>query len=111
MRGFGRDPFDRSTQEQEDGVMKMWKQLALVATAVLSLSSGYHAADASSAPPPAPVGGAQPHMAAALGALNTALAELKLAEHDKGGWRAAAQEHTRHAIAETERGIAFADKH
>jgi hypothetical protein len=71
--------------------MNVWKQLALVATAVLSLSSGYPAADASSATPPAPVAGAQPHMAAALGALNTAVAELKLAEHDQGGWRAAAK--------------------
>ncbi len=52
----------------------------------------------------------QPHMAAALGSLETAKAELKSAEHDKGGWRVAAIAATDKAIAETIRGCEF-DKH
>lgn len=53
----------------------------------------------------------QPHMRAALGALENALGELKTAEHDKGGWRAAAVRSTEEAIKETKRGIAFDDHH
>jgi hypothetical protein len=53
----------------------------------------------------------QPNMVAALTALRAARASLEKAEHNKGGWRAAAIEKTTAAIAETERGCAFADVH
>jgi hypothetical protein len=49
-------------------------------------------------------------MAAALGSLKAARASLEKAEHNKGGWRAAAIEKTDKAIVETDRGCAFADK-
>jgi hypothetical protein len=49
----------------------------------------------------------QPHMERALENLRAARAELQAAEHNKGGWRLRALEHTDRAIAETERGIAF----
>ena len=50
----------------------------------------------------------QPHMRAALGHLRAAQAELQRAEHNKGGWRVRALDHVNRAIADTERGIAFA---
>lgn len=50
----------------------------------------------------------QPHMRAALEHLRVARAELQSAEHNKGGWRVRALEHVNRAIADTERGIAFA---
>jgi hypothetical protein len=49
----------------------------------------------------------QPHMERALENLRAARAELQAAEHNKGGWRLRALEHTDRAIVETERGIAF----
>lgn len=50
----------------------------------------------------------QPHMQAALDALRTARAELKMAEHNKGGWRVRALEHVDRAIGDTEAGMRFA---
>jgi len=50
----------------------------------------------------------QPHMRAALEHLRAARAELQSAEHNKGGWRVRALEHVNRAIADTEKGIAFA---
>ncbi len=50
----------------------------------------------------------QPHMERALENLRAARAELQIAEHDKGGWRVRALENVNRAIAETERGMAFA---
>jgi hypothetical protein len=50
----------------------------------------------------------QEHMQAALGHLRAARAELREAEHNKGGWRVLAIANTDRAIAATERGIAFA---
>ena len=50
----------------------------------------------------------QPHMERALENLRAARAELRIAEHDKGGWRVLALENVNRAIAETERGMAFA---
>jgi hypothetical protein len=50
----------------------------------------------------------QPHMRRALEHLRAAQAELQSAEHNKGGWRARALDHVNRAIADTERGIAFA---
>jgi hypothetical protein len=54
---------------------------------------------------------AQPNMEAALVKLREAKAQLQQAEHDKGGWRAAAVAATETAITETVRGIAFANAH
>ncbi len=53
----------------------------------------------------------QPNMEAALARLREARSSLERAEHDKGGWRAKAIEATSAAIRETERGIAFDDRH
>jgi hypothetical protein len=91
--------------------MNVWKPLALVSTSLLVLVVGYQAASAGPAPAPAPssVEG-QPNMEAALASLQSARASLEKAEHDKGGWRAAAKSATDTAIAETKKGIAFADK-
>jgi hypothetical protein len=50
----------------------------------------------------------QPHMQAALDALRTARAELKMAEHNKGGHRERALEHVNAAIGQVESGMAFA---
>jgi hypothetical protein len=93
--------------------MNLWKPVALVSTSALVLVVGYQAASASPEPqkPPQQIGEAQPHMKAALAALNVAKTELGKAEHDKGGWRAAAQASTQTAINETQRGIAFDDHH
>jgi len=50
----------------------------------------------------------QPHMDRALGHLRAARAELMVAEHNKGGWRERAIANVDRAIADTERGRAFA---
>jgi hypothetical protein len=47
----------------------------------------------------------QPHMSAALTALQTAKGELQTAEHDKGGHRAKALGFVSSAITEVELGI------
>jgi hypothetical protein len=52
----------------------------------------------------------QPHMKAALEHLRAARAELRVAEHDKGGWRVRAIHNVDQAIADTERGMSF-DRH
>ena len=48
----------------------------------------------------------QPHMQAALEHLRAARAELRMAEHNKGGWRIRAIQNTDRAIHETENGMA-----
>ena len=48
----------------------------------------------------------QPHMRNALEHLRAARAELRIAEHNKGGWRERAVEAVNRAIADTERGMA-----
>lgn len=53
----------------------------------------------------------QPHMRRALEHLRAARAELRSAEHNKGGWRDRAIANTDHAISDTERAIAFAAGH
>jgi hypothetical protein len=53
----------------------------------------------------------QPHMRRALEHLRAARAELRVAEHDKGGWRMRAIANTDQAIAETERGMEFDRRH
>jgi hypothetical protein len=54
---------------------------------------------------------AQPHMEAALGSLEQALAQLKQASTDKGGNRADAIRAVEKAIAEVRRGIEFDRTH
>jgi hypothetical protein len=93
--------------------MNLWKPLAISSTALLTLVVGYQAAFANSgsSDTSAPAMGVchdQANMAAALGSLRAARASLDHAEHDKGGWRGAAIGATNNAIAETERGCAFA---
>ena len=94
--------------------MNVWKPIALISSTGFALLAGVHLAAASAAAPatplPAPAGICQDqvNMAAALTSLKAAKASLDKAEHNKGGWRAAAITATNTAIAETERGCAFA---
>lgn len=53
----------------------------------------------------------QPHMQAALKALQNAEEQLKMASHDKGGHRAKALEHVRAAIAAVKQGIVYDNQH
>jgi hypothetical protein len=84
--------------------MNPWKPIALAAIVGLALSTAIQVAAAG-------VCHDQPNMVAALTGLRSARTALEKAEHNKGGWRAAAIEKTSAAIAETERGCAFADTH
>jgi hypothetical protein len=52
----------------------------------------------------------QPHMIAALEALNKARAELEVAEHNKGGHREKALELVNKAIVQTKKGIEAGEK-
>lgn len=90
--------------------MNIWKPLALVSMATTVLTVGASVAFAGASSHPGGVG-AQPHMDAALAHLRAAKTELQAAEHNKGGWRDAAVLKTDGAIADTQRGIAFADTH
>ena len=54
---------------------------------------------------------AQPHMEAALSALQSAKAELQQAVADKGGHRVKALDSVNTAISETRAGIEFAKTH
>jgi hypothetical protein len=88
--------------------MNLWKPIALTAIAALGLTVAvpYASADLR--------GGEcrnQGNMQAALDHLKEARKSLDKAEHDKGGWRVAAIEATNKALAETNRGCAFADDH
>jgi hypothetical protein len=84
--------------------MNRWKITTFLFAGLLVTSIGFNVSQKAAAE-------AQPHMRSALGSLESALGELKTAEHDKGGWRAAAVKSTEQAIAETKRGIAFDNKH
>lgn len=53
----------------------------------------------------------QPHMQAALDALETAERQLNEATPDKGGHRTAALKHVHAAMAEVRKGIAFDRRH
>ena len=85
--------------------MNLWKPIALCSIAGLVLSLGSQMSFASG------VCHDQPNMAAANASLKSARASLDRAEHNKGGWRVAAIEATNKAIAESDRGCAFADTH
>jgi len=85
--------------------MNLWKPIALLSIAglIFSVTS-----------PTAFAGGPchdQPNMAAANDHLKQARAFLDKAEHNKGGWRVAAIDATTKALAESDRGCAFADTH
>jgi hypothetical protein len=90
--------------------MNFWKPVALASIAALTLVAGSGGAQADSSAARPQVAGAQPNMETALTRLREARAALERAEHDKGGWRAAAVQATDTAIKETERGIAYGDK-
>jgi hypothetical protein len=53
----------------------------------------------------------QPHMQAALEALQNAERELQKAEHDKGGHREQALQQVRAAIAQVKAGMHYDEKH
>ena len=53
----------------------------------------------------------QPHMRAALQALQNAEQELQKAEHDKGGHREKALQQVRAAIAQVKEGMRYDEKH
>ena len=84
--------------------MNYWKPVALCSIAALAISISTQIAAAG-------VCHDQPNMANAAASLKSARAYLDKAEHNKGGWRVAAIEATNKAIAETDRGCAFADTH
>jgi hypothetical protein len=84
--------------------MNYWKAIALCSLGALAISISTQIAAAG-------VCHDQPNMAAAAASLKAARASLDKAEHNKGGWRAAAIEATNKAITETDRGCAFADTH
>jgi len=93
-----------------------WKISTIVLAAVATLlvaKSNLPVAHADVADEPIAMGVChdQPNMAAAAASLKSARASLDKAEHNKGGWRVAAIEATNKAIAETDRGCAFADTH
>ena len=90
--------------------MSPWKPVALFSTSAFVLLVGYQVASACAAPRSDTFVAGQPNMEAALGHLQAARASLQAAEHNKGGWRAAALASTDNAIVETKRGMAFADK-
>jgi hypothetical protein len=87
--------------------MNLWKPIALASMTVSLFSVGYHAASATPEPAPRPVVGMnQPHMQNALAGLQTAQAELQIAEHNKGGWRAKALQDLQPVLADINNGIA-----
>lgn len=88
--------------------MNVWKPIAVLATAGLVASVGMQVAQAQ-----ANIGNChnQPNMLAAARSLYAARDSLKVAEHNKGGWRDRAMAATMTAIHETENGCAFADSH
>lgn len=84
--------------------MNKWKVTSFLFAGLLVTSIGFNMQQHAAAEP-------QPRMHAALHNLEQALDDLKSAEHDKGGWRAAAIRSTETAIKETHRGIEFDNHH
>jgi hypothetical protein len=83
--------------------MNLLKPAALCSAAGLFLSLGIGAAAAGPCYD-------QPNMAAAVAKLKEARSYLERAEHNKGGWRVAAIANLNKAIAEADRGCAFANR-
>lgn len=95
--------------------MNVWKPIAICLGIGLVASIGIQTASASKSPDPQPADVAgpcfdQPHMAAAKGGLENALGQLRVAEHNKGGWRDAAISHAQQALDDTNRGCAVANR-
>ncbi|HEY8038461.1 MAG TPA: hypothetical protein VIF15_01655 [Polyangiaceae bacterium] len=90
--------------------MNLWKPIAIVSVAGLALSVATHFESPASADTPA-VCKNQPHMAAAVASLRAAKGSLEQAEHNKGGWRAAAAGQVQSLIDDTIKGCAYADAH
>jgi hypothetical protein len=90
--------------------MNLWKPIALCSVAVFGLTIANQFTSVASVASAAGVCHDQPNMAAAAAELRSAVASLGKAEHNKGGWRVAATEAAQKALAETDRGCAFADK-
>lgn len=84
--------------------MNFWKATSLALLLILGVVIGGNAVRNASAEK-------QPHMEKALAALKEARDQLKTATEDKGGHRVKALELTNAAIEQTEKGIAFDDKH
>jgi hypothetical protein len=84
--------------------MNIWKLTSISLAVALVASIGIQTAWAG-------VCHDQPNMAHAAELLHQARAALDKAEHNKGDWRVKAIEATNKAIAETDRGCAFADTH
>jgi hypothetical protein len=92
--------------------MNLWKPIAISATVGLVASIGIQTASANKNPDGATslkgVCHDQPHMAAALGGLQTVKTHLEQAEHNKGGWRVAALQAAETAISQTQTGCNYA---
>ena len=84
--------------------MNYWKLSTFVFAAALATVVGTGALPTAHADP-------QPRMHAALSNLQAALNDLQNAADDKGGHRAKAIGATREAIEQTQKGIAFDNKH
>jgi len=81
---------------RRDGLRQL-VALGLVGTAVAASATAF---------PDAAAEAAQPHMDAALADLQSALHQLEIAIHDKGGHRVKAIALVKEAISETTKGIA-----
>jgi hypothetical protein len=78
------------------------RRLALAMAALVLVALTFWAGRASAVP--------QPNMESALGHLEQAKAALERAEHNKGGFRAKALQHTNEAIVAVREGIAVGNK-
>ena len=94
--------------------MNVWKPIALCCAAGLVASIGIQTASANKNPSPEPDGVAGPcfdqhNMAAAKASLESAIGSLKVAEHNKGGWRDTAITAAGNALAATNQGCMVAN--
>jgi hypothetical protein len=78
--------------------MRTWHKVILMLGCSACVGAGLGAARAFAS--------RQPHMQAALDALQTAQSELQNAEDDKGGWRVQALQSVGSAITDVQNGIA-----
>jgi hypothetical protein len=84
--------------------MNLWKVSTIVLAMMFTVSVGRDAVRSAGAEK-------QPHMRAALQALENAAAQLQKATPDKGGHRARAMQLTDQAIDAVKKGIAFDNAH
>ncbi len=87
----------------------LWKASTLTLAGALALVVGTND-NLANAKPAAPEGD-QPHMQAALAALETAQTQLEKATSDKGGHRVKAKQLVKDAIVQVKKGIEFDDEH